>query len=34
MDRNRFQVKFYFDYGIKAKDYGSPTENTDIIKSI
>lgn len=34
MERQRFPIKFLFDYGVKARDYGSATENKDIIKSI
>ena len=34
MDRDRFPLKFSFIYGAKAKDYGSATENKDMIKAI
>ncbi len=34
MERKRFPIKFQFNYGVKARDYGSATENKDMIKSI
>lgn len=34
MERFSFSIKFGFSSGVKARDYGSASENKDIIKSI
>ena len=34
MERLSFPIKFGFSSGIKARDYGSASENEDVIKSI